>query len=142
MVPSPAMMIPCPQFIALIPFPGNRFPNKLVSNVPNNMLKNPPFHYFASISIVSPTPFINKPDSSKDFQDILFSWYLPFLPLKLSILWFLNQDVFMRTFICCCCCCCCCCCEFLIIDLMIYFEQMYTNYWILLVIIVYNITMN
>ena len=33
----------------------NKFRNKLVPNVPNKMLRIPPFSYFASFSIVSLT---------------------------------------------------------------------------------------
>ena len=40
--PSPALIIPSPALIIPLP-PVNKFPNKLAPNVPNNMLKNPPF---------------------------------------------------------------------------------------------------
>ena len=40
-----------------IPFPANRFPNKLASKVPNNMLKNPPCYSFVSFEVVLVTPF-------------------------------------------------------------------------------------
>ena len=39
--------------------------NKLASNVPNNILRNPPFSSLASFWIVSITPFNNKPESSR-----------------------------------------------------------------------------
>ena len=34
--------------------------------VPNNIGRNPPLSYFASLLIVSLIPFISKPDSSRD----------------------------------------------------------------------------
>ena len=61
--PPPALIIPLPLV--------NKFPNKLAPNVPNNMLKNPPFFFFTSCSIVLPTPFNKMPDFSK----ALFSLY-------------------------------------------------------------------
>ena len=56
-----------------IPFPVKRFPNKLTPNVPNNILKNPPFCYFTSFWTVSVTPFNNKPESSRDFIILIIS---------------------------------------------------------------------
>ena len=50
---------PSPAFTSL---PVNRFSDKLVPNVPNNMLRNPSFCYFALFSIVSLSPFTNKLD--------------------------------------------------------------------------------
>ena len=46
--------------------PATAFPNKVVANVPNNMLGNPTFCFFASFSIVLPTHFTNKPDPLRD----------------------------------------------------------------------------
>ena len=60
-VPSPALIVPWPALI--VPLPVNRFPNKLAPNVPNNMPRNPPFCYFASLLIALLKHFINKPDS-------------------------------------------------------------------------------
>ena len=37
-----------PQTALFIPSPANIFPNKLAPNVPNNILRNPPFCSFAS----------------------------------------------------------------------------------------------
>ena len=42
-IPSPALYIPLPFPALYIPFPVKRFPNKLAPNVPNNILRNPPF---------------------------------------------------------------------------------------------------
>ena len=49
-VRSPALIVPSTSLIA--PLPVIRFPNKLVSDVPHNMLKNAPFCSFASFSIL------------------------------------------------------------------------------------------
>ena len=58
-MPTPALIV------SLLAY---RFSNKLASNVPNNIIKNPPFCYFIS--------FINKPDSSSDLTifRILFTF--------------------------------------------------------------------
>ena len=53
-----------PALIALLPV--NRFPNKLAPNATNNIMRNPPFSSFASFSIVSLAPYINKLDYSRD----------------------------------------------------------------------------
>ena len=53
-----------PALIA--PLPVNRFPNKLAPNATNNIMRNPPFSSFASFSIVSLVPYINKLDYSRD----------------------------------------------------------------------------
>ena len=45
-MPSPAL---------LVSLPDNIFPNKVASNVPNKILRNPPFCFFASFLIVSLT---------------------------------------------------------------------------------------
>ena len=47
-------------------FPVKRFPNKLAPKVPNNIPRNPPFCYFASFLNALLTPFVYKPDSSRD----------------------------------------------------------------------------
>ena len=63
--PWPALII---SSLALImPLPIYHFPNKLATNLPNNILRNHPFCTFASFLIVSLTTFINTPDSSTDF---------------------------------------------------------------------------
>ena len=51
------------------------FPNKLAPKLPNKIPRNLPFCSFASFLIVSLTPFINKPDSSKD----LTIFIMPFI---------------------------------------------------------------
>ena len=55
----PAQIVPSPDLI--MPLPVNRFPNKLAPKVPNNIPKNPLFHFFASVLIVPLTSFINNP---------------------------------------------------------------------------------
>ena len=50
----------------IVPWPVNRFPNKLAPNVPINVPRNPPFSSFALFLIVSLKPFINKPDTLRD----------------------------------------------------------------------------
>ena len=46
----PACTIPFPFLLPepalIIPFPANKFPNKLAPKVPNKMLKDPPFCSF------------------------------------------------------------------------------------------------
>ena len=65
LLPSPALTIPSPALT--IPFPPlNKLPNKLAPNVPSNILKNPPFCYFISFSIVLVTPFNKIPEFSND----------------------------------------------------------------------------
>ena len=46
--------------------PVNRFPHQLAPDVLNNMLRNPSFCYFAPLLVFLLTPFINKPNSSRD----------------------------------------------------------------------------
>ena len=65
MVPSPAL---------IVPLPVNRFSNKLAAKVTNNIPRNSPFCYFALFLIVSLTPFINKPDSSRDLTILMISF--------------------------------------------------------------------
>ena len=62
--PEPALIIPSPALIT--PLPANIFPNKLAPSVPSNILRNPPFYFFASFLVVSLTPFNNTPESSRD----------------------------------------------------------------------------
>ena len=50
-----------------MPFPVKRFPNKLAPNMPNNILRNPPFCSFTSFLTVLVTLSNNKPESSRDF---------------------------------------------------------------------------
>ena len=51
--PGIVAMAPCPALV--IPLLANILPNKIALNVLNNTLRNPPFCYFASFSIVSLT---------------------------------------------------------------------------------------
>ena len=44
----------------------NILPSKEAPKVPNNILRNPPLCSLASCWIVSPTPFHNTPESSRD----------------------------------------------------------------------------
>ena len=72
MLPSPALTIPSPALcipltFLFTPLPVRRFPNKLAPNVPNNILRNPPFCFFISFLTDSVIPFNNKPESSSDF---------------------------------------------------------------------------
>ena len=72
--PSPANIVPSSADIT--PHPGmfdcftlllfDRFPNKLAPNVLNSIPRNPPLCSFTSFLIFLLTPFINKPDSSRD----------------------------------------------------------------------------
>ena len=55
---SPALTPP-PDSLAFIPSSVN-----IVPNVPNNMLRNPPFWFFTSFLHVSLTNLINEPESS------------------------------------------------------------------------------
>ena len=54
-----------PLLILIAPFSVNRFPNKLEPNGANTILRNLPFCSFALSLVVSLTPFINKPYSSR-----------------------------------------------------------------------------
>ena len=73
---SPTLSVPSPALIASLPV--NRFPNKITSSVPDNMPRIPPFCYFASVSIVLLTPYINKPFSLRDLVIFLISSIPPF----------------------------------------------------------------
>ena len=53
--------------------PVNRFPNKLAPKVPNNIPKKSPFYSSALFLIVSFTPYINNPDSSRDLTIFIIS---------------------------------------------------------------------
>ena len=53
--------------------PVNRFPNKLAPNIPNNLVKNPPFCSFASFWIVSLTQ--NNPESSINYFYDIFHFF-------------------------------------------------------------------
>ena len=47
-------------------------------NVPSNALRNPPFRSFTSFWTVLVTPFINKPESSRDFIILIILWISSF----------------------------------------------------------------
>ena len=63
MVPSPVLNTTCRSILVFTFLPVNRFLNKLVSKVPNNMLRSQPLCSITSFLIVSLTSFIKKPDS-------------------------------------------------------------------------------
>ena len=54
-----------PETALAIPFPANKFPNKVAPKVSNNVLKNPPFYSFVSFFIVLVTPFSKILESSR-----------------------------------------------------------------------------
>ena len=54
----------CSSFVA--PLPVNAFPNIVVTNVPNNVERDPSFCSFASSLIVFRIPFITNPNYSTD----------------------------------------------------------------------------
>ena len=58
----------------IVPLSVNRFPNKLAPNVPNNILRNPPFWFFTASLIISLMPFINKPVSTRDLTIFMTSF--------------------------------------------------------------------
>ena len=64
--------MPSPALIVTLPF--DRFPKKQASNVPNNIVRNLPFCSFASFVIVLLTPFISKPDYSRDLTIFMISF--------------------------------------------------------------------
>ena len=76
---SLTLILPCPQLVAvssspalIASFPVYKYTNKLAPKGPNNIPRKPSFCSFASFLIVSLTPFINTPDSSRDyFHDII-----------------------------------------------------------------------
>ena len=84
-VPSPILIVPCPLLVHIAPLPVNRFPNKLTPNVPNKILKNPPFCYFASFLTVSLMPFTNKPDSSSDLTIFILSFISSFKIINVDV---------------------------------------------------------
>ena len=78
----PDVILPRPRLVAIaslpsliVPLSANGFPNKPAPNEPSSILKNPPFCYFASFSIVS--PLNNEPDSLRD----LIMLMIPFTSL-------------------------------------------------------------
>ena len=73
---SPALIVPSPALITTLI--TNRFPNKLVPNVPKNTPRNPLFYSFASLYFILLTPFINTPDSSRDLIIFMISFISSF----------------------------------------------------------------
>ena len=73
----------------IVPLPVNRFPNKLAPYVPNNEQRK--FCFFASFLIVSLTPFIYKPDSSRDLTIFMISFIYLFEIINVVIS---NPNVF------------------------------------------------
>ena len=78
-VPSPAVIITRPGiFEHLTHFPVNRFPNNLAPSAPYDVPRNPHFYSFTSFSIVSLTPIIHKPASSRDLIIFMISFISSF----------------------------------------------------------------
>ena len=65
LLPLPSSALTISSHALIIPFPDNKLPNKLASNVPSNILKNPPVCSLVSFSIVFLTPFNKIPEFSK-----------------------------------------------------------------------------
>ena len=84
--PDPALTIPYsllfPEPVLTMPFPVNKFPNKLAPRVPSNILKNPPFCYFISFSIVLVTPFNRTLESSRACTIFIISFISSFEIIK------------------------------------------------------------
>ena len=72
-VHSPALYTLCSRLFAFTPLLENEFPSKLAPNVPNNILRNPPFYFFDSFSIVSVRLLINKPDPLRDLKVVFLT---------------------------------------------------------------------
>ena len=71
---------------AIVPLSVNRFPNKLVPNIPNKTPRNQPFCYFVLFLIVSLTLFINKPDSLSYWTIFMASFIASFEIIIVSLL--------------------------------------------------------
>ena len=101
--PYPVLIIPLPlePYPALtIPLHASIFPNKLASNVPNNMLRNHPFCSLASFLIVSLTPSNNNPESSRALTIFVMSSISSFYIISVA-LWPDPQIFFMYSSIFC-----------------------------------------
>ena len=72
----PARITPSLPLITLLP--PKIFPNSFAANAPNKIAKKPYFCSFASFSIVSLTPFINKPGSLRDLTIFKISFISSF----------------------------------------------------------------
>ena len=75
----PVLITPCPSILGLLAI---IFLNKISNGIPNNMPINLPFYSFALPFMVFLTRFISNPNSSRT---LLFSWYLSFPCLRLSV---------------------------------------------------------
>ena len=69
--PLPTLAVPFPALIT--PLPANIFINTFAPNVPNNILRSPPFSSLDSFLIVLLTPFNNIPESSRDLTILKMS---------------------------------------------------------------------
>ena len=67
--PAPITSLP----LLINPYSVNLLPNKPAATVPNHILRNPPFCYFASFLIVSLMSSISKPDLSRDLTIFIVS---------------------------------------------------------------------
>ena len=73
--PQPTLAVPSPALIT--PLAASIFPNRLAPNVPNSILRNPPFCSFASFLIVSLTHSNNNNlESSRDLTIFEISFLL------------------------------------------------------------------
>ena len=63
----------------------NRFANKLVPSVPNNISRNPSFCFFTLFYFVSLTPFINKTNSSRNLIIFIISSIISFESINVVI---------------------------------------------------------
>ena len=66
-IPSPALFIP--RLFLFISQPDKIFLNKPALNVPNKILRTPPF--FTSFWTISVTPFNSKPELSRDLTILI-----------------------------------------------------------------------
>ena len=62
-----------PSSVLNVPLPASRFSYELPPNVPNKIPRNLPSSSFASILIALLSPFINKPDPSRDIITFMIS---------------------------------------------------------------------
>ena len=81
--PQPTLAVPSPALIT--PLPANIFPNRLAPNVPNSILRNPPFCSFASFLIVSQTHSNINPESSRDLSILKMSFVSSFKIIKVVL---------------------------------------------------------
>ena len=72
----PTLAVPSPAHIT--PLPDNIFPNRLAPNVPNSIIRNPPFYSLALFLIVSLTPSNNNQKFSRDLTIFKMSFISSF----------------------------------------------------------------